>query len=255
MFPILQVGPLAIQLPGLLLLAGVWVGSAMIEREGAETQALRRELLEAWCSTGWWPACLGPASATRCVIGPSTPKIPRGLVSLNPNTLSAAEGLAASLLVGLVLARRHRLPLWSTLDAFAPGLAAFAVSGEFGRSFEWKRVWRPESLPWAIELWGAVLDPSQIYAILLAVAVVVAIRRLGRRPAFSGLLFLAWLAMTAAGRLFLEAFQGDSVVALGLSAGRPVDQPDRFGRGSRWDARPGEGSAERLTRPERDITG
>jgi prolipoprotein diacylglyceryltransferase len=29
------------------------------------------------------------------------------------------------------------------------------------------------------------------------------------------LLFLAWLAMTAAGRLFLEAFRGDSVIALG----------------------------------------
>jgi prolipoprotein diacylglyceryltransferase len=70
-------------------------------------------------------------------------------------------------------------------------------------------------LPWAIELWGTARHPSQVYAILLAVAVAVAIHKLGRGPAFSGLLFLAWLAMTAASRLFLEAFRGDSAIVLG----------------------------------------
>ncbi len=33
MYPILQIGPLAIQLPGLLLLAGLWIGTLVAERE------------------------------------------------------------------------------------------------------------------------------------------------------------------------------------------------------------------------------
>ena len=35
MYPILQIGPLAIQLPGLLLLVGLWIGTQIAERETA----------------------------------------------------------------------------------------------------------------------------------------------------------------------------------------------------------------------------
>jgi prolipoprotein diacylglyceryltransferase len=179
---------------------------------------------------------------------------PLGLVSLNPNTLSAEEGLAAALLVGLVLARRHRLPLWSTLDAFTPGLAAFAVFVSLADLSSGNAFGAPTSLPWAIELWGAARHPSQIYAILLAVAVVVAIY-LGRRPAFSGLLFLAWLAMTAAGRLFLEAFRGDSVVALGsLRAAQLISLIVLGGALVGMHVRARAALKDRRA-PERDITG
>ena len=33
MLPILQVGPLAIQMPGLILLAGVWIAVSLTDRE------------------------------------------------------------------------------------------------------------------------------------------------------------------------------------------------------------------------------
>ncbi|OGO19550.1 MAG: hypothetical protein A2Z14_06505 [Chloroflexi bacterium RBG_16_48_8] len=33
MFPIVQLGPLAIQLPGLFLLAGVWIAISILEKE------------------------------------------------------------------------------------------------------------------------------------------------------------------------------------------------------------------------------
>ena len=214
MFPILQVGPLAIQLPGLLLLAGVWVGSAMIERE-APKHRLSGTTLGSLVFYGLVAGLLGARLGYAVRYWTVYAEDPLGLVSLNPLTLSAAEGVAAALLVGLVLARRHRLPLWPTLDAFAPGLAAFAVFAGLADLSSGNAFGAPTSLPWAIELWGAARHPSQIYAILLAVVVVVAVHRLGRRPAFSGLLFLAWLAMTAAGRLFLEAFRGDSVIVLG----------------------------------------
>jgi phosphatidylglycerol:prolipoprotein diacylglycerol transferase len=70
-------------------------------------------------------------------------------------------------------------------------------------------------LPWAIDLWGAARHPSQVYALLLALAVFIAVRRFALGPTFPGFLFLAWLAMAAASRLFLEAFRGDSVIVLG----------------------------------------
>src|SRR3990172_8959853 len=167
MLPILQVGPLAIQLPGLLLLAGVWVGSALIEWE-APKRGLSGATLGSLVFYGLVAGLLGARLGYALRYWPVYAEDPLGMVSLNPLTLSTAEGVAAALLVGVVLARRRRLPLWSTLDAFTPGLAVF-----------------------------------------------IAVRRFALRPTFPGFLFLAWLAMTAASRLFLEAFRGDSVIVLG----------------------------------------
>jgi len=214
MFPILQVGPLAVQLPGLFLLVGVWVGSVIVEREAAKrglSGAVLSSMLFFGLVAGLLGARLGYALRYWTVYAGD----PLALVSLNLKTLSAPDGVAAALLTILVLARRRRLPLWPTLDALAPALATFAVFAGLADLSSGNAFGAPTSLPWAIELWGAARHPSQTYAILLAVAVVVAVHRLGRRPAFSGLLFLAWLAMTAAGRLFLEAFRGDSVIVLG----------------------------------------
>ena len=214
MLPILQVGPLAIQLPGLLLLAGVWVGSAMIERE-APKHGLSGATLGSLVFFGLVAGLLGARLGYALRYWSVYAEDPLGLISLNPLTLSAAEGAAAAFLVSLVLARRQRLPPWPTLDAFAPGLAVFAVFAALANLSSGDAFGAPTSLPWAIDLWGAARHPSQVYALLLALAIFIAVRRFALGPTFPGFLFLAWLAMTAASRLFLEAFRGDSVIVLG----------------------------------------
>ena len=214
MLPILQVGPLAIQLPGLLLLAGVWVGSAVIERE-APKHGLSGATLGSLVFYGLVAGLLGARLGYALRYWSVYAEDPLGLISLNPLTLSAAEGAAAAFLVSLVLARRQRLPTWPTLDAFAPGLAVFAVFAALANLSSGDAFGAPTSLPWAIDLWGAARHPSQVYALLLALAVFIAVRRFALGPTFPGFLFLAWLAMTAARRLFLEAFRGDSVIVLG----------------------------------------
>ena len=57
--------------------------------------------------------------------------------------------------------------------------------------------------------------PTQIYEVLLAVVVFFTIWRLRLKSLAPGILFLAWLSLAAATRLFLEAFRGDSVIAFG----------------------------------------
>jgi prolipoprotein diacylglyceryltransferase len=214
MLPILQVGPLAIQLPGLLLLAGVWVGSTMIERE-APKHGLSGATLGSLVFFGLVAGLLGARLGYALRYWSVYAEDPLGLISLNPLTLSAVEGAAASFLVSLVLARRQRLPPWPTLDAFAPGLAVFAMFAALANLSSGDAFGAPTSLPWAIDLWGAARHPSQVYALLLALAVFIAVRRFALGPTFPGFLFLAWLAMAAASRLFLEAFRGDSVIVLG----------------------------------------
>ena len=70
----------------------------------------------------------------------------------------------------------------------------------------------PTTVPWAIDLWGASRHPSQIYETIAAALIFLAILRLKSRSFFSGFIFTLWILLTAIGRLFLEAFRGDSVL-------------------------------------------
>jgi prolipoprotein diacylglyceryltransferase len=217
MLPVLQIGPLAIQLPGLLLLAGVWVGSSVTEK-----QARRLRLPVATLSNMIFLALLVGLLSARLWYALRYLSIylenPLGVLALNPSTLAPAEGALTGMLAAVIYAQRRHLPLWATLDALAPGLAVFAVAYGFTNLASGDGFGAPSDLPWAIELWGAHRHPTQIYEILLAGLIFASIRELGLRPPFpfSGFLFLAWVALAAVSRLFLEAFRGDSVIVLGI---------------------------------------
>jgi prolipoprotein diacylglyceryltransferase len=214
MFPILQLGPLAIQTPGLFLLAGLWVGVTLVEKE-----ALRRNLS---------PASLTNMILVGMVLGVVGARLgyalrfldvywdnPLGLISLNPTTLAPTEGFLIGLLAAGVYGQRKELPFWLTLDALGSGLAVFALALGFSHLASGDAFGAPTSVLWAIELWGEKRHPSQIYEILAAVLILLAVWRLGKRETFPGFTFLSWLALTGLGRLFLEAFRGDSRIVFG----------------------------------------
>lgn len=214
MLPVLQVGPLAIQLPGLLLLAGVWLATTVIENSSARLKLS--------------PAALNNAIFLGLVVGVFSARLwyalrylgvylenPLSLLALNPTTLAPAEGAITGMLAAGIYAQRMGLPLWGTLDALAPGVAVVSLALGFSHLASGDAFGAPADLPWAIELWGARRHPSQIYEILLAGVVLAALLEARRRAPLPGFVFLAWVVLAAASRLFLEAFRGDSVIVFG----------------------------------------
>jgi phosphatidylglycerol---prolipoprotein diacylglyceryl transferase len=214
MFPILQVGPLALQLPGLFLLAGIWLGTWLVDREAPRHKvsgAAINSLVFYGLIAGIIGARLAYASRYLSIYAED----PLSLLSLNPSTLAPTEGILAGITVALVLGQHRNLRLWPSLDALTPSLAALAVFVGIAHLSSGDAFGAPASLPWAIELWGALRHPTQVYEIMLAILAFAAVWRLGRVETFPGFLFFAWLALAAASRLFLEAFRGDSAVAFG----------------------------------------
>jgi phosphatidylglycerol:prolipoprotein diacylglycerol transferase len=135
-------------------------------------------------------------------------------MSLNLDLFDPTGGLAVAIIVALVYGQRRDLPFWPTLDALTPffavlslglGLAHLASGSAFGKE---------TTLPWGMELWGAVRHPSQVYEILASLLVLGLLWFQGanHRP---GLHFLTFTALTSAARLILEAFRGDSTLILG----------------------------------------
>jgi phosphatidylglycerol:prolipoprotein diacylglycerol transferase len=221
MFPILQIGPLAIRLPGLLLIGGLWLSLILVERE-----ASRREITDSLLSNLIFFALIAGLVGAR--LGHALHYLdaylqnPLAFVSLNPDALAPLEGIVAAGLVAWIYAQRKCLPLWPTLDALAPGFSVFAVFVGFAHLSSGDAFGAPANLPWAIELWGERRHPSQIYEILAAALILLLVWRSRRWTMFSGFLFLEWSAASALGRLILEVFRGDSLIVLGSLRGAQV---------------------------------
>lgn len=214
MLPILQVGPLAIQFPGLILLAGIWIGSSIAERWAERNQispGLLTNLIFYSLIAGVLGARLGYALRFLTIYLEE----PLGLLSLNPSTLSLPEGALVALIAAVAYGQRRDLPLWPTLDSLAPGQAAFAVFLGGAHLASGDAFGAPTSVPWAIPLWGAMRHPTQAYEMVLGIVVLWIVLKLPQEGRFPGMAFLSFLTLSGASHLILSGFRGDSVLVLG----------------------------------------
>jgi prolipoprotein diacylglyceryl transferase len=221
MFPILQLGPLALQLPGLALLIGVWVGTWLIDRV-APRYKVSATVLNNMVLVGLVAGIVGARLWYALRYLDVYLNNPLSLFSLNPSTLASTEGILTGLLAAMIYGQRNQLSLWPTLDALAPSFAAFSIALGISHSASGDAFGSISDLPWAIELWGDQRHPSQVYEILIAGLIFFIVWRMLARRGFSGFLFLSWVVFAAGSRLFLEAFRGDSVIILGSLRGAQV---------------------------------
>lgn len=214
MYPILQIGPLAIQLPGLLLLAGLWIGTQIAERESTRYKldpGLISNMIFIALAAGIVGARLGYALKYFDLYLSE----PLNLLALNPNTLSIMEGIVVGLIAATIYAQRKGLSLLPTLDTLALGTAVFSIFVALAHLSSGDAFGAPTTVPWAIELWGADRHPSQIYELLFAVGVTLVILQVRKTRSFPGFIFTLFVALAAISRLFLEGFRGDSSIVFG----------------------------------------
>ncbi len=215
MLPIIQIGPLSLQAPGLFLLVSLWIGITFAEKN-AKNYKLSSEQISNMILTALVAGVLGARIAYVARFPDAFASNPLNIISLNPGLLDITGGLAAAAIGALVYGQKKALPLWSTLDTLVPffgmlaiglGLANFASGNAFGMETD---------LPWAVDLWGTKRHPSQIYEVFAALVTLNLLyppRRIAQSLAGSG--FITFVAITAGYRLFLEAFRGDSTLIFG----------------------------------------
>jgi len=211
MFPYLRIGPFLLQLPGLALLAGLWIGFTLIEKEAAKLEMDASKITNTvfyGLIAGLFGARLGYALQFLDVYLSN----PLSLFSLDTNTLSPELGTVFGLIVAFVFGGRYKLSLRPTLDVLAPGLAVFMIAFGVAHILSGEAYGAPTRLPWSVFLWADYRHPSQIYETVGAIMIfLLAMRRpFGNQGA--GLNFLLVVAASAVARIFLEAFRGDSVI-------------------------------------------
>ena len=113
--------------------------------------------------------------------------------------------------------RRHRLPLWKTLDVFAPSLALGIFFGRLGCFAAGCCYGKQCSLPWAVTFThpetlarsGVALHPTQLYSALGALITFILLYSLRKHKKFDGQLALLWVLCYSCIRLINELFRGD----------------------------------------------
>jgi phosphatidylglycerol:prolipoprotein diacylglycerol transferase len=138
-------------------------------------------------------------------------------------------GLILAVTVALWYIRRVGLPLWTTCDVFAPGIALGHIVGRLGCLFAGCCYGKPTTLPWAITFTdpfaaanvgtplNVPLHPTQLYeagAEALILLLLIATESRGRR--FPGRTFWSYMLLYAVSRYLIEIYRGDPRGTVGI---------------------------------------
>src|SRR5437762_642421 len=138
-------------------------------------------------------------------------------------------GLILAVAVSLLYIQRVGLPLWTTCDVFAPGIALGHVVGRFGCLFAGCCYGKPTTKPWGITFTdpfaaanvgtplGVPLHPTQLYeagAEFIILLMLLATERKGRP--FAGRTFWLYMLLYAMSRFIIEFYRGDERGTVGM---------------------------------------
>jgi phosphatidylglycerol:prolipoprotein diacylglycerol transferase len=147
---------------------------------------------------------------------------PRQLLSLAQSGGVYYGGLILAVIVALWYIRRHRLPMWTTTDVFAPGIALGHVIGRIGCFLAGCCYGKETTVPWSVVFTDPFafanagtplnvhLHPTQLYesgAEALILAGILVLEKRGR--AFPGRTFWGYMLAYGATRFVIEFFRGD----------------------------------------------
>lgn len=203
-------------------LTGGWLMSRYTRRRGVPNEVL-------WDVLTW--ALLGSLIGTRLVwvLGHwSELESPAEVLMIWHGGMSLYGGILGGLIAGIPKARHYRLPVLSTLDFAAPGLALGLVFGRASDLITGDHLGKPTSLPWGFKFAGgdppgvappvgSVVHPVALYD-LVSVAVLLVVLllflRKQRSPGSAAALFALWYAT---GRLAFDFLRIDPVRAFGMT--------------------------------------
>ena len=210
MFPVIDIGPIAIQSAGLILLLGfffgTWLTTYFAKNLGTNGTVIENSLLYGLIS-----GILG----ARIGFVLQNPNIFVGNIwsffSPTPTMLSGGFGLLVGSIVAIIIAQKNHLPLLPTLDTLSPFVLMMFTSIHLANLAEGNAFGLSTNLPWGIELWGTVRHPVQLYAVFISVIILCWI--LGKTNFLhttgflkSGILINLTLALLSMTTIFIRAF-------------------------------------------------
>lgn len=207
MLPIIELGPLSLPVPPLVLLLGFWLASFLAEKQeekaGGDPSILSKII--------WTASIAGLLGARLSFIARNLSAFQGqwiSIFSLNPALLDPTGGALIALTAGYFVAVKNHCATKSLLDKLAPFIAVFAPAIYLSNFASGAGFGTITNLPWGIEIWGAHRHPVQLYYLissLLVLFFVVIRTRKNNHPAGSKLLL--FVVYTSGYLTLFSAFQ------------------------------------------------
>lgn len=172
MFPIINLGPAAIQAAGLILLLSLWIGT-WLTGKFADKLGTNGEVIENSILIGLIGGILG----ARIGFMLQNPSVfldnPLSLLSLTPSMLDVNFGLLVGGLAVFINAQKKHLPLWPTLDTLSPLILLLFAGVHLANYANGDAYGLPTEFPWGVQLWNALRHPVQIYTLILTAGFII----------------------------------------------------------------------------------
>lgn len=191
MIPLFSIGPFTFYFFGLMIVIGAFAGIFFIRKE-SKRRGLNSDLLVNGLVYSLIGGIIGARIVYIFIYNPSYYfSNPSEIFHVNEGGLSIHGGLAGGILIGYLFLRRHKFPIWKTLDIVAPGLILAQGISRIGCDVFGGPI--SEALPWGIEVNGEYLHPAQAYEFILDYLLFGYLWIKSRRPSYSGQVFLHYL--------------------------------------------------------------
>jgi len=212
MFPTINLGPLSLPAPELILLMGFWLGSTFSERHAKQFNVdplIIDKVL--------WITLLAGIIGARLSYVARSPFAFEGnllaIISLNPDLLDPVGGMLISAVIGFLYLSKQHISVKSFLDSLSPFLGVMALALSLSNFASGSGFGTATVLPWGIELWGMIRHPVQIYYIIGGILTLFFLLRFFQAKNYQpGSIFTSFLSMTSGYRIFIGGFQDTRLV-------------------------------------------
>jgi phosphatidylglycerol---prolipoprotein diacylglyceryl transferase len=213
MLPVINLGPLAIHAPGMILLFGIWAALY-----AAEHRAAGSGIDSGWLSNSLLIGLAGGIVIARVafVLPAAAAYVndPWALIRPELNSFDPVWGVVGGGLIIVYRFQRRGLLTLTHLAVLAPALAILYAAGGLADLAAGTRYGLPSTLPWAIPLWDEHRHPTQIYR-LLGAGVTGGIWLFMRRRLAAAHQLRLVAALLAATTLISDGFVADGAVLPG----------------------------------------
>jgi phosphatidylglycerol---prolipoprotein diacylglyceryl transferase len=163
--PLFSIGPFTIHFFGLMIAIGSLSGIFLFLKE-AKRRGMNHKLLMDGAMYSLLGGILGARLVYILVYNPSYYFAnPLDMLYIHNGGLSIHGGIAGGILVGFLFLKKHRMPIWETLDIVAPSLILAQGISRIGCDVFGGPI--SHVFPWAVERGGEYLHPAQAYEFLL----------------------------------------------------------------------------------------
>lgn len=218
MFPVIQVGPLAIQSSWLILLVSFYLTTVIIEK-AAKTENMEEgkvdNVILFSTAAGLLGARFGFVLQHLDLFADNWGSI----FSINGSMLDLPSGLLFAIITGAVLLQKYNIPLLNFLDTVSWGACLFFTGVLLSAFASGNYPGTATDLPWGMEFAGAVRHPVQIYEVALIVGLLAVLWFLKRKGVVvlpTGGLFFTAAAIVSGVMLLLNIFleSGDLIIGV-----------------------------------------